>query len=64
MKLPEVKEVEPIEKRFHRVSSAAMDIMKVSLVCSRLDCHSLLMFNLIFCFKISIAWGQGKKQVC
>ncbi|KAL9972819.1 hypothetical protein ACROYT_G019198 [Oculina patagonica] len=31
MKLPEVKEVEPIEKRFHRVSSAAMDIMKLSL---------------------------------
>lgn len=30
MKLPEVKEVEPIEKRFHRVSSAAMDILKVS----------------------------------
>lgn len=33
MKLPEVKEVEPIEKRFHRVSSAAMDILKVSLAC-------------------------------
>ena len=32
MKLPEVKEVEPIEKRFHRVSSAAMDILKVSLM--------------------------------
>lgn len=30
MKLPEVKEVEPIEKRFHRVSSATMDILKVS----------------------------------
>ena len=29
MKLPEVKEVEPIEKRFHRVSSAAIDILKV-----------------------------------
>lgn len=29
MKLPEVKEVEPFEKRFHRVSAAAMDIMKV-----------------------------------
>ena len=33
MKLPEVKEVEPIEKRFHRVSSAAMDILKVNLMC-------------------------------
>ena len=29
MKLPEVKEVEPFEKRFHRVSAAAMDILKV-----------------------------------
>lgn len=31
MKLPEVKEVEPFEKRFHRVSAAAMDIMKLCL---------------------------------
>ena len=39
MKLPEVKEVEPIEKRFHRVSSAAIDILKV---CFFTFCYKML----------------------
>ena len=45
MKLPEVKEVEPIEKRFHRVSSAAIDILKV--------CFST------FCYKMLIIVNNG-----
>lgn len=32
MKLPEVKEVEPFDKRFHKVSSAAIDVMKVCFI--------------------------------
>lgn len=49
MKLPEVKEVEPIEKRFHRVSSAAMDILKLCLKmdpADRPDCSKLLKHDL------------------
>ena len=45
MKLPEVKEVEPIEKRFHRVSSAAIDILKVCFV--------------TFCYKMLIIVNNG-----
>ena len=33
MRLPDIKEVEPLEKRFHKISHAAMDMLKVSLDC-------------------------------
>lgn len=45
MKLPEVKEVEPFDKRFHKVSSAAIDVMKLSLKMNQHDrpeCSQLL----------------------
>lgn len=32
MRLPEAREIEPFERRYHRLSPAAMDIIKVNLL--------------------------------
>ena len=60
MRLPEVRETVPLEKKFNRISSFALELMKVIKMQSMIIYGNLFYFNLLQTCSFEITWSESK----